>query len=185
MRLRTLILTLILALVCPALVASAANADLVLCRKGKKLKVRDDQCKEDKGETQITLEELGFEAGEGLQGPPGAPGTARAYAQINSVDNGLRLIDEMTFKIQDVTSPVPGVYCVVPDDDIDRNSFPAVVGVQHSLGNQTQVATIARVRYPFVCPDDNTYEVLTIRVNGDSPNGGDLVDDVGFNIIIP
>lgn len=185
MRLRNITLSLILALVAPTLIAGAANAELVLCKKGSKLKVRQDQCKEGKGETQVTLEELGLEAGEGVEGPPGEPGTARAYAQIESVDNGLRLIDDMTENVDSVTSPIPGVYCVIPDDDIDRNSFPAVVSVQHSLGNQSQVGTTVRVRYPFVCQDDNAYEVLTVRINPDSANGGDLVDDVGFNIVIP
>lgn len=184
MRLRNITLTLILALVAPTLIASAANADLVLCRKGTKIKVRQDQCKEKKGETQVSLEDLGFEAGEGQQGPPGEPGTALAYSQIESVDNGLRLIDDMTLNIDSVTSPIAGVYCVFPDADIDRNSHPAVVSVQHSLGNQTQVGTTVRVRYPFVC-QGNAYEVLTIRINPDSANGGDLVDDVGFNIVIP
>jgi hypothetical protein len=101
------------------------------------------------------------------------------------VDNGLRLIDDMTKNIVSVTSPVSGVYCVVPEAGIDRNAHPAVVSVQHSLGNQGRVDTTVRVRYPFVCQDDNAYEVLTIRVDPTSSVGGSLVDDVGFNIIVP
>jgi hypothetical protein len=182
MRLQSTTLTLILVLIAPTFVASAANADLVLCQKGEKLKVRQDKCKRKKGEKLISLEDLGFVPG---QGPPGAPGTARGYAQIDSVDNGLRLIDEMTSNVDSVTSPIAGVYCVIPDAAIDRESFPAIVSVQHSLGNQSQVGTTVRVRYPFVCQDNNAYEVLTIRLDPGSANGGKLVDDIGFNIVIP
>ena len=191
MRIRNTILMLMIAVVAPTMVASAANAELVLCKKGSKLKIREDQCKENKGEEQVTLAELGIDGGEGIPGPPGQDGqdgqdgTALAYTQVESVDNGLRLIDAMTKNFESVTSPVAGVYCVIPSDDIDRNEHPAIVTVQHSLGNQSKINTTARVRYPFVCQDDNAYEVLTVRVDSSNNLGGELVDDVGFNIVIP
>jgi len=234
MRIRNTILMLMIAVLAPILVASAANAEQVLCRKRTKLKIREDQCRVDKGEEQVTLAVLGIVPGapgqdgqdglpgapgqdgqnglpgapgqDGQDGLPGAPGqngqnglpgapgqdgqdgqdgTALAYAQVESADNGLRLINDMTRNIVSVTSPIGGVYCVVPSNGIDRNAHPAVVSVQHSLGNQTQVNTTVRVRYPFVCQDDTAYEVLTVRVDPANNLGGELVDDVGFNIIVP
>lgn len=208
-RLVTLALT--AAFLVPIWVPADSAAEPVLCRKKAKLKVREDACRIDKGEEQLTLERLGLTAeagppgeqgppGEtgppgapgapgiagntGAPGPPGAPGTARAWAAINP-GTSPTLVNSLEFDA--VRSPLDGAYCLtLSDATIDPEDTAPVASVNLTL---TQAANsldlILLVRSAFVC-FDGEIEVLTGRVNHATTGIQiDLARDIGFNIVVP
>jgi len=144
-RLITLALTAVFLV--PIWVPADSAAEPVLCRKKTKLKVREDACRIEKGEQQLTLEVLGLTAeagppgeqgppGEtgppgapgapgatgntgapGPPGPPGAPGTARAWAAINP-GTSPTLFNSLGFDaVRNGSAAVDGVYCLTLSDD--------------------------------------------------------------------
>ncbi|MGH0035320.1 MAG: hypothetical protein ACQGVK_09860 [Myxococcota bacterium] len=183
MKFRASIMGLTLA-VTASFAASGASAEPVLCLKKGKIKIREDVCKEHKGEVLLDLAEFGV-AGE--PGEPGAPGTARAYAAVVSrgVAGVEEFVDEQTHNFEDIRSPIDGVYCLTMIDEIDPETVAPVVSENQLLSDGSKpAATFVKVRAPFVCKDGEI-EVLTMRFNANDNLLVDLVDDVGFNIIVP
>jgi hypothetical protein len=177
-----------LALLVPVWAPTAAEADLVLCRKGKKLKIREDVCKEFKGEQLVTPEDLGIVSGE--PGPPGEPGTARAWAAVNPGASPTLVRSSGFDSVRNGSAVVDGVYCLtLTDDTIDPTDTAPVASVNLNLTNASAVTLdiVILVRAAaFVC-SEGEIEVLTGRVDHDSLDATelDLVGDVGFNIAVP
>jgi len=211
---RLVALTLSAIFLLPIWAPADASAEPVLCRKKAKLKVREDACRTNKGEEQLTLELLGVTAetgppgeqgppGEtgppgaagapgvtgdtGAPGPPGLPGTARAWAAISPGANPT-LVSSFGFDaVRNVS--VAGAYCLtLSDDTIDPADTAPVASVNLTLTDSGGVSLdlILLVRPTgFVCNDDEI-EVLTGRVNHATPGSQvDISGDIGFNIVVP
>ena len=177
-----------LALLAPVWVPADADADLVLCRKRKKLRIREDVCKESKGEELVTPADLGIVSGE--RGPSGERGSARAWAAVNPGTSPTLFRSFGFDSVRDGSRAVDGVYCLtLTDDTIDPTDTAPVASPNLTLTNASGVTldVVILVRpSPFVC-NEGEIEVLTGRVDHDSPDASELelVGDVGFNIVVP
>lgn len=73
----------------------------------------------------------------GLTGPAGAPGTARAYALVDSTSPGKPvLVAAQTANIASVTEPTTGVYCLVPAAGINPTGETVVASPEVSHGSK-------------------------------------------------
>ena len=195
---RIAVVTLAASFLAPIWAPERAATEPVLCRKKAKIKVREDACRTEKGEEQLTLEALGFtaeagppgpagppgeqgppgapgapgEAGDpGAPGPPGAPGTARAWAAVEPGANPT-LFSALGFaSVRNGSLAVPGVYCLtLSEDTIDPETTAPVASVNLTL---TETSAVSLDLLVFVRPSafvcsEGEIEVLTARVNHDT-----------------
>jgi hypothetical protein len=99
------------------MVAESAQAALVICQKGSKIKLRQDACKGK--ETQVPATELGvtgpagtngMDGTNGTNGMDGAPGTAIAYAHVLQ-DGTLDAANSKNVTQANVTLDSTSAYC--------------------------------------------------------------------------
>lgn len=137
-----------------------------------------------------------FKAGQlpagpaGPQGAQGEPGTALAYAQVDS--NGgapATLVAARTSGITEVTRANTGVYCLAVDPSIRERAFytsgenagqPRRAIVAAPERNGTSVSPIIEVAGPHLQCPEYRYEVWTFNGADDKQSGA-----VSFNAIIP
>ena len=165
------------------LAAVEADAALVICQKGSKIKLRVDACKTK--ETLVPATDLGVVGPEGVQGPqgdPGTPGSARAFAQVTP--DGPALTAGRSLNFSAVTRAATGVYCLTPTpgSGVDPATGTAVVGVEWGASSGFDLlASLMLSSVGFSCPATD-YEVRTYKL----PAGvATASDQVGFTIIVP
>ena len=113
-----------------------------------------------------------------------APGV-RAYAAVDS--SGPALVAGQTFGFASIRRRFDGVYCLTPSDpSVIPSAVPSVATVNLGLSNaQASLNVFVVVRAPFVCASQE-FEVLTLRRDDSSTaNQVALVNDIGFNIMLP
>jgi hypothetical protein len=125
----------------------------------------------------------GVNGTNGTNGRDGAPGTARAYAFVDSVGN---LNSAKSKNIVAVTHPGTGQYCVQLDPSIDASTVEAVATTDYSTA---PVATLAYIRSSgFDCTGTtNTIDVhMTQVVTTTSTNpASEAATNAGFFMIVP
>ena len=119
----------------------------------------------------------------GAKGDTGAPGTARAYAYMDSP--GTDPCDLLAAETKNFTAcsrPSTGVYCLSPAAGIDPNSSPAFVTVEWGSSGGNSLAVFVEDTNQFGSTDDcgtTRYEVQTYDFTGAAS------DNVAFNILVP
>src|SRR5262245_8162849 len=162
------------------LAAVDARAALVICQKGSKIKLRVDICKAK--ETQVPAVDLGVVGPQGEPGIAGAPGSARAYAQVDPSTPSLTGGRSLNFDA--VARVATGVYCLTPTpgSGVDPATGTAVVGVEWGASSGFDLlASLMLSSVGFSCPATD-YEVRTYKLPGGVATAS---DQVGFTIIVP
>jgi len=122
---------------------------------------------------------------QGATGPQGPPGTARAYARI--VPGLIPSIDPSAASqgIDSVVRHGTGRYCVHPAAGIPTN-LPFVVTAIDAF-NRYEYAVALNNTCVSVSGGPEGFHVQTkvLYPDGMFPNGAELTDDVGFNIVVP
>jgi hypothetical protein len=155
--------------VCALLIAAQAEA-IVICQKGKKLRLRESACTS----KETLAQDLALAAQPGPKGDPGDPGaagTARAYAEVDAA--GPSLVAARTKGFTGVTSIGAGLYCLAPEAGISPTTNPAVVSASGPLTANAYAYTAPPTGS---CPDGY---VVAVK------EGVSLASDVDFTIIVP
>lgn len=120
----------------------------------------------------------GLTGTRGLTGPEGPTGTATAYAVVQPTATG-KLIMAQTSKINSVTEPKPGIYCLVPAAGINPASDPATVSPEVSYSTNEAPGIIAFNAQAKDCPTGD-FEVETFAP-GTTPT---LSGEYAFSILV-
>ncbi len=127
-------------------------------------------------------------------GPPGAPGTARAYGRVSEVGEVSR--DK---NVVGVTNPDTGIWCIQLAGGIDMSTTVAVVGTdssdnETSTGSSAVESAVEWVSGGTDCPSDQI-QVFTYLYDGDGtdnttdatnqPGDNLLVDNEPFSFVVP
>jgi hypothetical protein len=117
-----------------------------------------------------------FKSGQLPKGDTGAPGTARAYAQVDQA--GPVLVGARTKGFSAVTRPSTGVYCLTPSPAIDPEATASVASPE--FGGSSSVPGFAEVRgiASNSCPAGQ-FAVHTFNLAGAANSG------VSFFLIVP
>jgi hypothetical protein len=126
----------------------------------------------------------GIQGIPGGPGTPGAPGTARAHVTVSDGSCGVAPapcgIDQVK-NVSGVTRQSTGIYCV--DTPVAGRTQEVVTLVDVYFGDtDAPVNDAIAIAAPFSgdCPDNNDFEVLTMRDASDT-----LVNDVSFTWVLP
>jgi hypothetical protein len=160
--------------------AGPADALLVVCQKGKKIKLRVDACTAK--ETQIPASEFGVTGPQGPEGPAGPAGSARAYAVVDP--SGPALAAQRTFNFAAVARANTGIYCLTPTpgSGLDPSTGAALVGIEWGASAGSDLLAFVQLDViPSSCPATD-YEVRTYGLPGGVAT---LSNQVGFTILIP
>jgi len=163
------------AVLCAAFAAGQAQA-VVVCQKGKKVRLRVDACKSKETLVQdLALAALpgpkGDQGDPGEQGEAGLPGTARAYAEVDVATPSF--VVERTKGFVSVERTGSGIYCLVAENDVGPTTHPAVVSASGPLNSNAFAYTAPPTAS---CPDGY---VVAVK------EGISLSDTTRFTIIVP
>lgn len=119
----------------------------------------------------------------GQPGPAGPPGSARAYAEVNSGG----IAKKPTFKqgkvqgFAAIQNPEEGVYCLIPVAGIDPAASAAVVSPLWSSGFAGQPEHAYRWEDPASPCGAGTFTVIT--TGGAAPST--QTDGIDFSVVVP
>jgi len=165
-----------------ALASSQADAALVICQKGKKIKLRQDACTSK--ETQVAASELGVvgpQGPAGSDGPAGPAGSARAYAQV---DTSPALVAGRTLNFDAVTRINTGVYCLTPTpgSGVDPAAGTALAAVEWGASSGSDLLAFVQLNVLTFSCAATEYEVRTYNNNGGTAV---LSNGVAFTLLVP
>jgi hypothetical protein len=123
----------------------------------------------------------------GPKGDSGAPGTARAYAIVDTSDcpgNSCRLVHAKN--ISSVQRFETGIYCVAASFPIDTNRDIVMAGVDFRASNNPEASGRAMTDADNVrCKASGRLDVETFREDAAANNTYSTADDVSFWVAIP
>ena len=124
---------------------------------------------------QLPRGELGL---QGVQGPPGVPGTARAYAVVSYTGSFVPGLPHPGFAA--VSNPSSGFYCLITDGSFSPAQYPAVISADYDWSPDQFIGAEYRdtTNGSPICAAGQ-YEVVTVDMVGQSPS------NEGFSIIVP
>lgn len=160
------------AVLCAAFAAVQAEA-VVVCQKGKKVRLRVDACKG----KEVLVQDLALAAqpgpkgDQGDPGDPGPPGTARAYAEVDVATPSF--VAARTQGFVSVVRTGSGIYCLVAENGVGPTTHPAVVSASGPLTSSAFAYTAPPTAG---CPDGY---VVAVK------EGISLNDATDFTIIVP
>jgi hypothetical protein len=117
----------------------------------------------------------------GPQGPQGVPGTARAYAVVQTTPE-IKLIAGQSSNITGVSLAAEGIYCITPAAPIDASKETVAVSPETSYTpSGTAPGVIAvNAQHPHCTSSPTAFEVDTYKQGEDTPKGG-----YAFTIVVP
>ncbi len=130
-----------------------------------------------------SLQAEDFAAGQLPAGAQGAPGTARAYAQVNGGASP-SFVTTATKDFTKVVHAATGTYCLTPAAGISPTAHPAVVSVPPNGATESAaIAAVEATAAPAGCVAGD-YRVVTSRIYPEAMGGPLPADDVPFAIIV-
>jgi len=169
----------VVAAVLGAVFAAGQAHAVVVCQKGKKVRLRAEACKG----KEVLVQDLALAAqpgpkgdqGEpglpGAAGEPGLPGSARAYAEVDVATPSF--VAERTTGFVSVERTGSGIYCLVAEDGVGPTTHPAVVSASGPLNSSAFAYTAPPTAS---CPDGY---VVALK------EGVSLSNTTNFTIIVP
>ncbi len=117
----------------------------------------------------------------GPQGIQGVPGTARAYAVVQTTPE-VKLIAGQSFNITGVSLAAEGVYCITPAASIEASKETIAVSPEISYTpSGTAPGVIAvNAQHPHCTSSPTSFEVDTYKQGEDTPKGG-----YAFTVVVP